>query len=133
MPAAQRSAVERSGGGWITFAGTMLILAGAFNIIDGIAAIGNSGYLANDLLFANLDAWGWFFVIWGVLQIFAGFAVFGGAGWAAIVGVIAAFFNILAQISWAKVYPVWALSAIVVDILVIYALTVYGGQGPRTR
>jgi hypothetical protein len=131
MAAAQRA--ERSGGGWITFAGTMLILAGAFNIIDGIAAIGNSSYLANELLFANLDAWGWFFVVWGVFQIVAGFAVFGGRSWAAIVGVIAAFFNILAQISWAKVYPVWALSAIVVDILVIYALTVYGGQGPRTR
>jgi hypothetical protein len=134
MATAQRRAgtAEHSGGGWITFAGTMLILAGALNVIDGIAAIGNSSYLANQLLFANLDAWGWFFLVWGVFQIFAGFAIFRGTGWAAIVGVVAAFFNILAQISWARAYPVWAVAAIVIDVLVIYGLTVYGGQGRRT-
>ena len=42
------------GGGWVAFAGTMLILVGFFNIIDGIAAIANSDYLANQLLFANV-------------------------------------------------------------------------------
>jgi len=29
---------EESGTGWVAFAGTMLILVGCFNIIDGIAA-----------------------------------------------------------------------------------------------
>ena len=47
------------------------------------AAISNSNYLTNQLLFANLDTWGWFFVIWGALQVIAGIAVFGGATWAA--------------------------------------------------
>ena len=42
---------------------------------------------------------------------------------------IAAFFNVIAQLSWARVYPVWAVSAMVVDVLVIYALIVYGGRG----
>ena len=114
--------------GWIPFAGIMLMLVGFFNIIDGIAAISDSKYLVNQLLFANLHAWGWFFLIWGVLQVFAGFAVLGGATWGAIVGVASAFFNIIAQLSWARAYPVWALSAIVIDVLVIYALVVYGGR-----
>jgi hypothetical protein len=123
-----RTYPDIAGAGWITFAGIMLTMAGFFNVINGIAAIANSNYLANQLLFANLDAWGWFFLIWGIIQICVGFAIFSGASWAAIVGVVAAFFNVIAQLSWARTYPVWAVSAMVIDVLVIYALVVYGGQ-----
>src|SRR3954447_14495355 len=96
---------DESGTGWVAFAGTMLILVGCLNVIDGIAAIANSDYLVNQLLFANLDAWGWFFLIWGIIQICTGLAIFTGASWAAVVGVIAAFFNAIAQLSWAQTYP----------------------------
>jgi hypothetical protein len=116
----------REGSGWLGFAGVLLILVGFFNIIDGIAAIGNANYLANQLLFANLDAWGWFFLIWGIIQVLAGFAVLGGASWGALVGIVTAFLNIIAQFAWAQTYPVWAIAAIVADVLVIYGLLVYG-------
>ena len=116
---------ERSG--WVTFAAVMLMLVGCFNIIDGVAAITNSGYVADKLLFANLDAWGWFFVIWGIFQIVTGFAVLSGATWALITGVAMAFFNMIAQLSWAHVNSVWAIAALVIDGFVIYGLLVYGG------
>ena len=119
---------EASGTGWVAFAGTMLILVGCFNLIDGIAAIANSDYLVNQLLFANLDAWGWFFLICGAVQLCAGFAIYSGVGWAAIVGIVSAFANAIAQLSWARAYPVWAVCAIVLDVLVIYGLVVYGGR-----
>jgi hypothetical protein len=119
---------EVSGTGWIAFAGLMLILVGFFNVIDGIAAISSSDYLVNQLLFSNLDAWGWFFLIWGAVQICAGFAVYTGAAWGAVIGVISAFGNAIAQLSWARTYPVWAIAAIVLDVLIIYALVVYGGR-----
>src|SRR5205814_395759 len=90
--------IDRPGYGWVSFAGIMLILVGFFNMIDGIAAIANSNYIANQLLFANLDAWGWFFLIWGVLQVCAGFALFAGAGWAVWVGVLTAFVNAFSQL-----------------------------------
>jgi hypothetical protein len=129
MDTAQRyESAAQVGSGWIGFAGIMLILVGFFNIIDGIAAIGNANYLVNQLLFANLDAWGWFFLIWGILQVFAGFAIMNGATWGAIVGVVTAFVNAIAQLSWARTYPVWAIAAIVLDVLIIYALVVYGGR-----
>ena len=114
------------GSGWMSFAGTMLILVGFFNLIDGIAAIANSNYLVNELLFANLDAWGWFFLICGAIQIGAGFAILGGATWGAIVGITTAFVNAIAQLSWARTYPVWAIAAMVVDALIIYGLIVHG-------
>jgi hypothetical protein len=119
---------EIAGTGWLGFAGIMLILVGFFNVIDGIAAIANSNYLANQLLFANMDAWGWFFLIWGIIQICTGFAIFTGATWAAVVGIVSAFVNAIAQLSWARTYPVWSIAAVVIDVLIIYALVVYGGR-----
>jgi hypothetical protein len=121
-----------SGSGWVAFAGTMLILVGFFNVIDGIAAIANSDYLVNQLLFSNMDAWGWFFLVWGIVQICTGFAIWAGAGWAAIVGIVSAFGNSIAQLSWARVYPVWAITALVLDVLIIYALVVHGGRRNTT-
>ena len=106
----------------------MLILVGCINMIDGIAAISDSKYLTNQLLFGNLHAWGWFFLIWGVIQILTGLAIFRGVPWAAIVGVGSAFLNAIAQLGWAHTYPVWAICAMVLDGFVIYGLVVYGGQ-----
>jgi len=117
---------RRSGAGWIRFASAMLMLVGAFNVIDGIAAVSDSHYLADNVMFSNLHAWGWFFVIWGVVQIFAALAILSGQTWGILLGVASAFFNLIAQLSWAHVYPVWALSAMVLDVLVIYGLLVYG-------
>jgi hypothetical protein len=116
---------------WLDFAGVMLILVGAFNIVDGLAAVSGSSYVADNLLFANLDAWGWFFLIWGILQVFTGIAVMRGARWAAIVGIVAASFNAIAQIAAARTFPVWSLAIVVADVLVIYGLVQYGGKrGP---
>jgi hypothetical protein len=117
---------------WLDFAGVMLLLVGFFNVIDGITAISGSDYVAEKLLFANLDAWGWFFLIWGVLQLIAGFAVMRGAGWAAIVGIVTAFVNAIAQLSSSHTFTVWAILITSVDVLIIYGLVKYGGDRGTT-
>jgi hypothetical protein len=123
---------ERPGYGWLTFSSIMLVLVGSLNIIDGIAAISNANYLGNQLLFSNLSAWGWFFLIFGIVQVFAGFAIPGGASWAVVAGVVTAFANVIAQFSAARLYPVWAVTMIVADVLVMYGLIVYGGRKDTT-
>ena len=128
-PAHGRSVLGSSG--WLNFATVMLMLVGTVNVMQGIAAIAGSDYLANELLFANMDAWGWFVLLWGIVQICAAVAVFSGATWAVIVGIVSAFLNILAQLAWARAYPVWSLAAVVADVLVIYGLTVHSGDRPR--
>ena len=107
---------------WINFAAVMLILVGALNVLDGLVALFDKNYLTRALLFSNLTAWGWFFVIWGVLQIFAGFAVARRVFWGVNAGILTAFVNVVAQFAWLKTYPVWAVIAIAVDVLVLYAL-----------
>jgi hypothetical protein len=122
------SKMRVEGSGWIGFAGTMLVIVGFFNVIDGISAISDSKYLVHQLLFSNMHAWGWFFLIWGIIQILAGLAIYSGAAWGAFVGILTASFNLIAQLSWVHTNTAWAISAMVLDVLVIYALVVYGGQ-----
>ena len=126
-----RGRIAFGSSGWLTFATVMLTLVGTVNAMQGIAAIAGSDYLVNELLFANMDAWGWFILAWGIVQICAAVALFSGATWAVIVGVVTAFFNILAQLAWARTYPVWTVAAIVADVLVIYGLTVHSGDRPQ--
>jgi hypothetical protein len=116
---------------WLDLAGILLLLVGFFNIIDGIAAISDSSYLSSHVLFSNLHAWGWFFLIVGVVQILAGWAVMKSAGWAAIVGILTAFLNAIAQLSAAHTFSVWALTIVAIDVLVIYGLVKYGGGRGR--
>jgi hypothetical protein len=117
------------GYGWLMFAGIMLMLVGFFNVINGLAAIdGTSGYLSNTVLFSSLETWGWFFLIWGAIQIVASFSILSGRTFGVVVGLVAAFLNAIAQLAWIQTNTAWAVVAILVDILVIYGLSVYGGR-----
>src|SRR6476620_9607172 len=61
--------------GWATFAAIWLVIAGSFNVVEGITAIHRGNYLANEFLFSNQDTWGWALLIFGVVQLVAGFMV----------------------------------------------------------
>ena len=65
-------------------------------------------------------------LILGVVVRPAGFALFTGRTWARAVGVVAAVFSLFAYFSFVAAYPLWSISLIVVDVLVIYALIVDG-------
>jgi hypothetical protein len=117
---------------WLQFAALILFLSGALNVIAGLSMIGGSRYVTDKLQFANLDAWGWFFVIWGVLQIIAGVAVMRGERWAVILGIVTSFVNAIAELASSKTFPLWSLALIAANVLVIYGLVQYGGLRRRT-
>ena len=124
-PDSVKQEIERTT--WLQFAALILFLSGALNVIAGLSMIGGSRYVSDNLQFANLDAWGWFFVIWGVIQVVAGVAVMRGEKWAAIVGIVTSFVNAIAVLASSRTYPVWALALIAANVLVIYGLVRYGG------
>ena len=124
----------REGEGWVLFAGIVLALAGVINFIWGIAAIDNSSFFTDEgrfILFDDLNTWGWFFLIVGVLQMAAAVSIWNRNAFGQIFGIFAASVNILVLLFTVNAYPFAAFMLFIIDVLVIYALTAYGGRPER--
>jgi hypothetical protein len=114
------------GSGWRAFAGVLILIAGVFNIIDGIVAVFDAKYLTNHLIFGDLKSWGWAILAIGAIQFLTGLAIFSGSGLAAFVGVLIAGLNAIGQLLFLRTYPMWSVITIAIDLLIIYGLTAYG-------
>jgi hypothetical protein len=64
-------------------------------------------------------------LFWGVLLALAGLGLLAAQGWARWFAIIVVSLNILAQLGFAgdSAYPLWSLTAIILNIVVLYALT----------
>ena len=112
--------------GLVTFAGVVMLMMGAFHAFIGFVAIVEdeffvavpSGYVV------ALDAttWGWIHLILGVVVLLGGIAVLSGRVWGRVVGVVLAVFSAFANFLFVPYYPLWSLTIIALDILVIWAL-----------
>jgi hypothetical protein len=120
---------ETEGAGWIVFAASMLGLAGTWNVIQGILAIGDSRVFVGEqtFVFSSLSTWGWIVLLLGVAQLLAAFAIVSGSEFARWFGIACAGVNAIGQLFWIPAYPFWAIAIFAIDILIIYALAVYGG------
>jgi hypothetical protein len=124
---------EASGAGWVAFAAIMLALAGTWNVIDGMLAIGSSRvYGANQLfVFSDLNTWGWIVLALGVLQLVAAYTIISGSEFGRWFGIGAAFVNSIGQLFFVPAYPWWSIAMFVIDLIIIYSLAVYGGRRLR--
>jgi hypothetical protein len=119
---------NKSMAGWIGFAGILMVIVGAVDFFQGLIAIIEDEYYvptqAGFLVF-DLTTWGWFMLLWGVLLVLAGLALVAGQGWARWVTIVVVSLNILLQLGFvgSSAYPLWALTAITLNIVVLYALT----------
>ena len=130
--------------GWIVFAGVMMLMMGAFHVIQGLVALFQDTYylVGQEGLVVQVDytTWGWVHTILGAVVILAGVALLAGQMWARIVAIILAFGSALVNIAFLGAYPLWSLTMIAIDVLVIYAVTMHGkemkpvttGQGRAT-
>jgi len=120
--------------GWIVFAGIMLGIGGVYNVLDGILAISSSKVFSTTAIYvwnSNLHTWGWILLILGVLEVCAAFALFVGSEVARWFGIVAASMNAMAQLLFLHGYPLWSVAMFSVDILIVFALAVYGGAQLR--
>lgn len=122
---------------WVGFAGTMLVLVGSFHAIQGLVAIFRDDYylVASSGLVVNLDytAWGWVHLVGGVVVVAVGLGAIAGQSWARVVGVVVAGLSALVNVSFLAAYPIWSALMIGLDVLVIWALMVHGGQDRNRR
>ena len=130
IPASYVEPLEDRGGGWIAFAGTLLLMVGTLNVIQGIAAIGRAHFFVANAhyVFGDLKTWGWVVLCLGVVQLLVGVGVFVKNQLARWVGVVGLSLNAIAQLLMMPAYPFWSLSIFAVDILAIYGLVAYGAR-----
>jgi hypothetical protein len=122
-----------TGVGWVMFAAVMLGLAGIWNFLDGILAIGSSRVYAGHqtFVFSDLKTWGWIMMILGIVQCIAALILLAGSEFARWFGIAAAGVNAIGQLLFIPAYPLWGIAIFAVDVLIIYALSVYGGRRLR--
>jgi membrane-associated phospholipid phosphatase len=133
MAVTMRLGEDKSGYGWVVFAGIMLTLAGTVNIIDGIAAVGGSHFFTRraNYIIGDLTSLGWVLIVLGAGQVLAGFGVLAKNPLARWFGVTVAALNGVAQLLFLPAYPLWSLAVFTLDILVMHGLIVYGGRTMR--
>ena len=123
---------EGKGYGWMVFASIVLVVVGIYDIIWGITALAKDELFVNQVLFANLTFWGWFYLILGIIGVCAGFAILAKQQWARWFGVIWASVNMIFMFMVIWAYPLWALAIITLGVLIIYGLITYGEREGET-
>ena len=112
--------------GWITFAGVIALVAGGYNALSGIAALADDDTLADratEVLYGiDLTAWGWFWLIVGVVQLVTGVLILGrniSGLWLGVgIACVSAFMTVFVMF----VFPLWAIAVLTLDFLVLYGL-----------
>ena len=129
-PARGRTYAEGRGYGLVLFAGVLLLVAGFWNMIYGIAAIANSHvFVANaHYVFGNQRTWGWITLIFAILLLIAGGGVMAGNQLARWFAVAVLGLNAIEQMFTIPAYPFWSLTIIAMDVVALYGLCAYGSR-----
>jgi len=122
--------VEGRGYGLIIFASVLLLVAGFWNLIQGISAIAKSHvYVANaHYVFGDLRSWGWVALILSILMLLAGVGVLVGNQLARWFAVAVVGLDAIAQMFVIPAYPFWSLTIIAMDVVALYGLCAYGSR-----
>lgn len=118
--------IRRSG--WVTFAGVLFVIAGAFNLIWALAAVGVSfggsdSAVQGELAYGTLEGLGIAGLIVGSLQVFAGIGILNRvpSGW--VIGMALAIVAVLLNFGYHRVLEGWAFSGLVINVIVILILS----------
>ena len=115
--------------GWVGFAGLLMVVIGGIDFFQGLIAIIRGKYYVltpSQIIVFDLTTWGWITLIWGIILALTGAALVSGAGWARWLTIVIASLNFFVQLGFVggTQYPLWALTAMAMNIVVLYALTV---------
>lgn len=115
-----------SSSGWATFVAAYLTLTGVLNIVWGIAALSNKSYFTTGgLLWSELNTWGWVAIVVGAIQVLGAILVAARRAGGAIIAGTLAFFGIMLNFLSIGAYPVWSVILLVIDAMIIWAVTVH--------
>jgi len=117
--------------GWIAFASVVMMLSGTLTGISGFLAVINHNWTMwnNDgAPYGTVYWWGWWTLFVGVVVFAIGAALLRGNMFARTVAVFVAAASLISQFVSLNIAPLWSLTVILIDVLVIWAVTVHGKE-----
>jgi hypothetical protein len=123
--------------GWIRFAGILMLIIASIDFFEGLIAIIRSEYYVlapNQIIVFDTTTWGWIMLIWGIVLGCAGFGLLMAATWARWFTIVAGSLNFIVQLGFvgSSRYPLWALAALALNAVVLYAVIVRWGEANET-
>jgi hypothetical protein len=124
--------------GWVHFGGVLMIVVGAFAVIEGvIALLLPTTYVATNelVLTVTFAAWGWLHIVLGALVLAVGASLVREEvpPWARGTAIVLIALSTVVQLAWLPAYPIWSVVMIVLDVLIIGALAATGDSAARSR
>jgi hypothetical protein len=120
--------VARKGdSGWAAFAGVIMFVVGSLDALWGLGGILNDDVVVvggQGAIIADITTWGWVHLILGSLIALTGLGLLTGNTAARVAGVFFVAVNAISQIVWFPAAPLWAFLLILLDVIIIYQLTV---------
>lgn len=119
---------------WIAFAGIVMVILGCLDVIWGLAAIVNDEIVVvggRGALIFDLTTWGWIQLIVGAIVGLTGLGLLSGNEAGRVVGIFILAVNAVLQVVWFPAAPLWAFLMIILDVVIIYQLTVNWAEGSR--
>lgn len=117
--------------GWVAFAAIMMVLAGLFHIFAGVVGLfSNDVYVFGEqnVWLVSYTTWAWTHVVWGLLAVWAGSSLMKGNMFGRVVAIMVALISAVVNLAFIPIYPIWSILIITIDVLVLYAVTVHGGE-----
>ena len=119
--------VRKDDSGWATFAGVIMFVVGSLDALWGLGGILNNNIVVvggHGAIVADITTWGWVHLILGSLVALTGIGLILGRTAARWAGVFFVAINAISQIVWFPAAPLWAFLLIILDVTIIYQLTV---------
>jgi hypothetical protein len=113
--------------GWAAFAGVLMFVVGSLDALWGLGAILNEDIVVvggQGAIIADITLWGWVHLLLGSVIAVTGFGLLTGSPAARGVAVLLLGVNAVSQIVWFPAAPLWSFLLIVLDVTIIYQLTV---------
>ena len=114
--------------GLFLFGAVLMLIAGSFQVIQGLAAVLDDGFIppreeyAYDIV---VTAWGWVHILTGIVLAAAGAGLLSGALWARILALFIVVVSAIINFIYIPYQPLWSIVQLTLCGLVIWALLSY--------
>jgi hypothetical protein len=123
--------------GWIRLGAILLLIISFLDFFEGLTAIIRGEYYhvtPDQIIVFDLSTWGWLTLLWSIVLAAIGFALLAGATWARWAAIVVCSVNFFGQLGFlgSSQYPLWALTVLTLNVIVLYALIVKWDEGSET-